>query len=113
MDQKKQGALAPSPLASSKVEPKKMPALPFAKAIFLPKAKATLPKAWGQQMGKAQWPIGAKKPLGRPKPPQHPPPVFPRWSCGGSIPGVQGVSVFLELLFLTMQTLVGAQCLGP
>ena len=30
-----------------------------------------------------------------------------------TILGVQGVSVFLELLFLTMQTLVGAHCLGP
>ena len=31
----------------------------------------------------------------------------------GTILGVQGVSIFLELLFLTMQTLVGAHCLGP
>ena len=30
-----------------------------------------------------------------------------------TIQGVQGVSFFLELLFLTMQTLVGAHCLGP
>ena len=30
-----------------------------------------------------------------------------------TILGVQGVSIFLELLFLTMQTLVGAHCLGP
>ena len=30
-----------------------------------------------------------------------------------TILGVQGVSIFLELPFLTMQTLVGAHCLGP
>ena len=30
-----------------------------------------------------------------------------------TIMGVQGVSIFLGLLFLTMQTLVGAHCLGP
>ena len=30
-----------------------------------------------------------------------------------SILVVQGVSFFLELLFLTMQTLVGTSCLGP
>ena len=29
-----------------------------------------------------------------------------------TILGVQGVSIFLELLFLTMQTLVGSHCLG-